>query len=278
MGGIIWLASYPKSGNTWMRAFLHNLVRDPPAPIAPNRLTELTLGDGAAEFYQRIAGKPWDQVSEADVAALRAQVHRGFSQSSPNTVFVKTHNWLGDDHGLPCISMEYTAGAIYIVRNPLDTVISLADHFGISLDEAIARMADHNARTAIAAHRVPDVLGSWSDHVLSWTRVESAQMLVVRYEDLLHKPEQSFGRVVKFLGLSFPRARIDKAIRFSSFATLQKLEAEQGFVERSSFSKRFFRKGAAGQWRSLLSEAQVAQIVAAHGAQMARFGYGPAKP
>ena len=275
MGGIVWLASYHKSGNTWMRAFLHNVMRDSAAPIAPNQLTQLTLGDGAAEFYKPLAGKPWDQVDDADVARMRAAVHRGFSQSSPHTVFVKTHNWLGPDHDVPCITMDYTAGAIYIVRNPLDVVISLADHFGLDLDQAIARMDDHAARTALAAHRVPDVLGSWSDHVASWTARPNEQLLTIRYEDLLHKPEQSFGRVVKFLQLPFARPRIDKAIGFSSFATMQKLEAEQGFVERSSFSQRFFRKGAAGQWRNLLSAAQIELVLATHGEQMARFGYLP---
>lgn len=278
MGGIIWLASYPKSGNTWMRAFLHNLMRNPDRPIEPSALTALTLGDGLAQFYQPHSPRPTVELSHEEIARLRPLVQRDLTRRSPDSVFVKTHNWLGEDHGVPCISMEYTAGAIYIVRNPLDVVISLADHFGLSIDGAIERMADPLARTANAPHRVPDVMSSWSNHVRSWTQTPSPRLHVIRYEDMLNKPLQAFGGVVRFLGLKPSRERLQKAIDFSSFGVLQKLEAEKGFTERSEFSERFFRKGRSGQWRDVLSEAQQRAILETHGEQMARFGYGATLP
>ena len=52
MAGIIWLASYPKSGNTWLRAFLHNLLRDPGRPYDINKLTDVTAGESQASWYQ----------------------------------------------------------------------------------------------------------------------------------------------------------------------------------------------------------------------------------
>jgi len=279
MGGIIWLASYPKSGNTWLRAFLHNFMRNAAQPIEPNRLNELTLGDGQERFFLPFTGgRPTIELSLPQIAALRSQVQAGLAASSSDSVFVKTHNWLGLDHGAPCIDMRYTAGAIYVVRNPLDVVLSLSDHFGVSLDQAIAQMADPDARTANLPHRVPDVMSSWSNHVRSWTQERNPRLHVMRYEDMLAKPQPTFAKLARFLGLPASRERIERAIRFSSFDTLQKLESSKGFVERSSHSQRFFRSGKAGQWQDVLSPEQVRRIVTLHKAQMERFGYWPLTP
>jgi hypothetical protein len=279
MAGILWLASYPKSGNTWLRAFLHNLMRNATQPIEPNRLNELTLGDGMARFFAPHArGRATIDMAAEDIAALRAAVQRDLAATSPDTVFVKTHNWLGLDHGHPCIDMSLTAGAIYVVRNPLDVAPSLADHFGITLDQAIAQMADANARTLNLKHRVPDVMSSWSNHVRSWTGKRNPGLHVMRYEDMAAKPLTAFTQLTRFLGLPASQERIDRAIRFSSFATLKKLESGLGFVERSSHSRAFFRQGEAGGWRRILSAAQVQRLCTDHREQMQAFGYWPLPP
>lgn len=276
MGGIIWLASYPKSGNTWLRAFLHNLMRNATQPIEPNRLNELTLGDGQERFFlPHTGGRPTVDLPLEEIARLRSAVQRSLAGSSADSVFVKTHNWLGADHGVPCIDMRYTAGAIYVVRNPLDVAPSLADHFGLTIDQAIAQMADPQARTANLPHRVPDVMSSWSNHVRSWTQEANPRLHVMRYEDMLAKPRPTFAKLVGFLGLPANRDRIDRAIRFSSFDTLRRLETAKGFVERSSHSQRFFRQGQAGQWQTALSGDQVERIGQQHQTQMSRFGYWP---
>lgn len=279
MGGIIWLASYPKSGNTWLRAFLHNLMRNATAPIAPNSLNELTLGDGMVRFFSpHTGGRATVDMELHEIAALRPLVQRDLAASSRDSVFVKTHNWLGLDHDQPCIDMRYTAGAIYVVRNPLDVVPSLADHFGLSIDQAIAQMADPAARTLNLRHRVPDVMSSWSNHVRSWTGQGNPRLHVMRYEDMTENPARAFAGLTRFLGLPASDERIARAVRFSSFDTLRGMEAREGFVERSTHSRAFFRSGKAGQWRSVLSPAQVQRICADHEAQMARFGYWPLKP
>ena len=279
MSRILWLASYPKSGNTWLRAFLHNLMRNATAPIEPNRLNELTLGDGQARFFAPHAGgRATIDMAADEIAALRGKVQRDLAASSPDTVFVKTHNWLGLDHGHPCIDMTLTAGAVYVVRNPLDVVLSLADHFGVETNIAIAMMADPEARTRNLKSRVPDVLSSWSAHVRSWTANPNPALHVMRYEDMLASPQPTFTKLTRFLGLPAPAERIARAIRFSSFDTLRSLEASRGFVERSSHSRAFFRQGQAGQWRAVLSPAQVQRICADHRAQMQAFGYWPLPP
>ena len=279
MGAIIWLASYPKSGNTWLRAFLHNLMRNALEPIEPNRLNELTLGDGMARFFAvHTKGRATIDMPLQEIAALRSRVQRDLAATSSDSVFVKTHNWLGVDHGHACIDMSVTAGAVYVVRNPLDVAPSLADHFGMSIDQAIAQMADPNARTLNLKHRVPDVMSSWSNHVRSWTAQRNPRLHVMRYEDMLARPRATFAQLTGFLGLPASAERIERAIRFSSFETLRSLESSKGFVERSSHSKAFFRQGQAGAWRKILTADQVQRIAAEHNEQMKTFGYWPLAP
>jgi hypothetical protein len=273
MGAIVWLASYPKSGNTWLRAFLHNLLRDPAQPIDINQLDRFTHGDTLRQWYAAASSRPLDELTPAEIALLRPLVHRKLTETFPDSVFVKTHNLLGESHGVPLITMDCTAAAIYVVRDPRDVAISLADHFGVGLDDAIAMLANPAAGTAADAINVAQVYGAWSMHARSWTLHPNPQLLVLRYEDMAGAPLATFKAVAAFLGLQPPRARLEKAIKFSSFKVLQAQERRHGFKERSAKSAAFFRAGRAGQWKTTLSEAQVAAIAAAHGAEMRRFGY-----
>ena len=275
MGGIIWLASYPKSGNTWVRTFLHNLLLNATRPADLNELTKFTIGDGNKSWYEHVTGKPFDSFSPEEIAALIPKVHRAYAQSRPDSVFVKTHNMFGKIHGVPLITPEFTAGAIYIVRNPLDVVISLSDHYGMPIDQGIEMMNDAEAYSAETASRLADFLGSWSIHVTSWQAMDRSRMHVMRYEDMLYKPEKSFGDLAKFLGLKPPKDRLKRAIKFSSFDTSRKLEAEKGFNERSDKAEKFFRVGKAGQWKTVLTAPQVDKIVTAHHDVMETFGYLP---
>ena len=231
--------------------------------------------DDQREPYQAAAGVPLDGLSDAQIAALGPRVQAQLAQSAPNAVFVKTHAYLGTHFGVPQINLEVTAGTIYVVRNPLDVVISLADHYGFDLDQAVETLGTKGFASAAGEGRVAQLIDTWSVHVESWTRTPHPTLHVVRYEDMLAKPEKTFGAIAGFLQLSPPRARLRKAIKFSSFRTLKRQETERGFVERSPVSSRFFRQGQAGQWRTVLSPRQIDRIVADHGEQMARFGYLP---
>ena len=109
----------------------------------------------------------------------------------------------------------------------------------------------------------------------SWTGRTNERLHVVRYEDMLEKPSATFGGVARFLGLKPSRQRFLRAIRNSSFRTMQRQEEAGGFKERSGHQKRFFRSGEAGGWKDELNESQVQRICEAHGEQMKRFGYLP---
>lgn len=275
MGNLIWLASYPKSGNTWMRSFLHNLLRNTQKPADINELDHFCLGESSATWYAKFGIEDVTQVDHAQLAALRPEVQREFTQVFPDSVFVKTHNFLGEWHGVPLHNMGVTAGAIYVLRNPLDVVISMTHHFGSDVDEAIYRLSNEGALTAPGLDHVPEFHSSWSAHVKSWTANPSPQLYVVRYEDLLQKPRKYFKQVATFLGLKPPRERLERAIRNSSFKALKAQEQKSGFQEKSEFAESFFREGKAEQWREKLTDAQIRQIISDHREQMERFNYIP---
>jgi Sulfotransferase domain len=273
VGGIVWLASFPKSGNTWMRAFLLNLLYGKGEAFDINNLYRHMYGDAEISWYQRVA--PESSYDRTTVQRLRPLVHQAMAQSSPQPIFVKTHNALMEDDGHPLVAMDVTAAAIYIVRDPLDVAISYSHHNAISIDAAIESLARRGAMTSGDATHVYEIYGSWSENVLSWTQHPNPGLHVVRYEDMLEAPTRTFSGVVKFLGLDVPRAHVEKAIKLSSFKVLKEQERRHGFVERPAHAEAFFREGKAGQWKAILTRDQVAAIVGTHREQMARFGYVP---
>ena len=278
--GIVWIASYPRSGNTWTRHFLNNLFRvlegadQGPADI--NAVGERTIWDIPAKRFEKVLGKPIKTASRADIAKARAEVQRRIAEEANGVALVKTHNALLLDRGHPTVNFAVTAGALYIVRNPLDVVISFAHHFSIDIDTAIKRMGQQGVETDVHEEVVYEVYGSWSEHVGSWTRKPHEAILVVRYEDMLAKPAEIFGSIARHLRIEASSEQIHRAIELSSFSEAKSQEQRAGYRERPKESKAFFREGRAEQWREVLTPAQIQQIVADHREQMARFGYLPA--
>jgi hypothetical protein len=206
---------------------------------------------------------------------MRRGAQLAMMASKPDTVIVKTHNTLVELHGHPTINMDLTAGAIYVVRNPLDLVISLADHYGVDIDKAIEVMSDPNNGGMADGNIVFEIHSSWSAHVKSWTQRPHPGLHVVRYEDMLATPLHAFGGITRFLGLKPTRAKLELAIEQSSFKNLRAQEEAKGFNEKSAKGSRFFRVGKAGQWRDVLTPAQIDRVVSLHQEQMSRFGYWP---
>ena len=276
MGNIVWLASYPKSGNTWIRAFLANLIANRSDPVPLNDLARYCDDEARPEFFNIVAGKPSTELSLDEIAAIRPRVHTFIAANARGTRFVKTHNYAGAFNGHPLHNAEVTAGAIYVVRNPLDVVVSMTHHFGLTVDQAIERLGNEQVATANEAMFVTQLLGSWSFNVKSWADHESERILVIRYEDLLEKPAKHFAKVARLVGIGQDRARIERAIKHAGFGTLSSLEKKHGFIEVSDKATRFFRTGRMNQWREALSREQVQRVVDAHREQMARFAYVPA--
>lgn len=276
MSGIVWLASYPKSGNTWMRAFLANLFIDAPEPVNINDLPNFAYGDARADLYEQASGKPLEELSDSDIHKLRPAVARLIASARPDAVFAKTHNAVTELEGVPTIPPDSTAGAIYIVRNPLDTAISYAHHFAMEPAQAIEAMNSDINQIVTVDRSVFQFLGSWHGHVASWLDAPGLNSHLVKYEDLLRNPVKAFGGVVSYLKLPRDPARLKKAVRFSSFKVLKAQEQKGGFRERSKANDQFFRSGSSGGWRQVFTDEQVAKVIEYQGDMMRRLGYlGP---
>lgn len=276
MGNIVWLASYPKSGNTWMRAFLANLIANRAVPLPLNALPDYADDEALPERFTELAGRASSELDIGEIAALRPQVHALIAQRANGTRLVKTHNMAGSFNGHSLHNWQVSAGAIYIVRNPLDVAVSMTHHFGLSIDEAIDRLGNEDVATANDALFTSQMLGSWSRHVAGWADLAGPKILVLRYEDLLEKPAKQFAKAAKLLGLSQDKPRIERAARHAGFQTLAAMEKHGGFVEAANEESRFFRSGRSNQWREVLNREQIARVVHEHREQMTRFRYLPA--
>ncbi|WP_297371417.1 sulfotransferase domain-containing protein [Acidocella sp.] len=267
MGKIVWLASYPKSGNTWLRVFLHNYITQPDSPHSINRLTDFSLAECAAALFCA----PGERLSDEAVQSRRPHVHEELAALGPELVFVKTHNANLAVHGTALVTPSVTAGAVYVVRDPRDVAVSYAAYLGRGIDETIEFMAAPGAVNGTDERQVFELLSSWSGHVRSW--VGGRQRLLVRYEDLVAEPERYFARIIRYLGTGeVDRARLARAIEFSSFKELAGQEAREGYAA-SGGREKFFRAGRAGGWREVLSPAQAARIERDHGEVMRGLGY-----
>ena len=275
--GIVWLASYPKSGNTWTRTFLHNFFKILQAGEAEeqdiNAMGRFSTWDILKPRYQDILGFEPTNDHRAEIAATRAKVQQQIADDCNGIVFIKTHNALVTDRGHNTINTAVTSGAVYIIRNPLDVAISFSHHMSRSIDETIAFMGTENMETAVTEKAVYEVYGSWSQHVLSWTRVPHRAIYVMRYEDMLRDPEKEFGGLARHLLFNFDKGQLAEAIEQSSFDKLKEQEDSKGFREKPEKAERFFRDGTAGQWQTRLNAEQIQRIVRNHRDQMLRFNY-----
>lgn len=273
MGHIYWIASYPKSGNTWMRAFLGNLVGADGEAGNINRLGEIAPDENLGKFYQPFLRGPIASAELAELAAARPRVHQAIANSIEGFGFLKTHSVLARHLGTATISPPATAGAVYIVRNPLDVAVSYSRFRNWSIEET-TRIVNMRGRLMPRSPRNSYVLcGSWAENVRSWTRQRHDRLLVVRYEDMLGHPETTFGAVARLLKIDASARQIETAWKRSSFKALQAEEQRLGFVERPPGAEVFFREGRSNQWRDALTPDQVLAIALPNKAIMQDFGY-----
>jgi hypothetical protein len=277
--GIVWLASYPKSGNTWVRTFLHNLAKIKSGEAGPqciNTMQRYTVWDIARPLYVGALGYDPTEQHRDEIATVRHQVQQRLADSFEGLIFAKTHAALIVNRGHTTINFSVTSGAVYIIRDPRDVAISYAHHMGSSIDRAIELMGQRGTESRMDANAVYEAYGSWSENVLSWTRKAHPAVYIMRYEDMLADPTKAFGGLARHLHQEVTSAELALAAERSSFERLQSQEEQMGFVEKPEAAQRFFREGRAGQWKDVLTAAQIRAIVRDHGEQMRRFGYLPA--
>lgn len=275
-GGIYWLASYPKSGNTWFRTFLANYQRSEDEPVDINALQTGGIASHRG-LLDEILGIETSDLDPDEIDRLRPLAH-DWEMTGAETVFQKTHDafTIASD-GTPLLGSQRTRGALYFIRNPLDVAISYAHHNSSSIDKAIEQMGRENHglnRSRKSIYRqVRQHMGTWSQHVLSWIDAPALNILVMRYEDMHNDGWNQFSRAVTHLDLTLDEERLARALRFSAFDVVKQQEAKSGFAERPAGMDGFFRKGKVGDWRDQLTDSQIARIIADHGAVMRRFDY-----
>lgn len=256
---IIWLASYPKSGNTWLRLLLANYFQPGDAPVDINQIHRFATSDTRQDFFDRAAGRRFIAQDVEDWLAVRPRALRLIAASKPGHQFVKTHCRIGRMNGQITIPPALTAGAVYIHRNPFDVAVSYARHQVIGINEAIVLMADRKALNA-SESGIFDTIGRWDDHIESWLRPEGLWRHAIRYEDMTADTEQAMRLLLTFLKVPVEDGKLRRAIRWSSFDSLKRQEQEKGFIERPPKMKRFFASGRAGEWRETLTPAQISRI------------------
>ncbi len=274
MKSIVWLASYPKSGNTWLRVFLANYVMNGQTPVPINQVHRVGIGDSNSKAYRMVTKEIIDPGNPAQAARIRPAVLQAIVNNKADINPVKTHCENGIAYGVRLIPPELTRSAVYIMRNPLDMIVSYASHYGNTMDEAIEGISRSDNTLLGGGDTVYQFLGTWSNHVVGWAKAKKKfPVLMLRYEDMLKDPHEAFDRVVRHIGLPEDRDRLERAVKFSEFKQLQAQESKTGFVENSENQKRFFRSGKADQWKTALSDDQVAQILRDQGRVMKKYGY-----
>jgi hypothetical protein len=277
MGKIYWLASYPKSGNTWMRALLTNYLHRAEQPADIN-----SLGDGpiasARQAFDNHVGIEASDLTADEIERYRPLVYEQMSEQATEPLFLKVHDaFTYTRYGYPLISKAATAGVIYLLRNPLDLVVSFAHHSATTVERMIRKMADPDYAFVDNPQKLHNQLRqrllTWGGHVTSWVDEPELRLLLVRYEDLQADPIAVFTGVVRFCGLGDDAARIARAVEFSRFDRMRQQEAQHGFAEKMPRAASFFRKGTSGSWREALTPGLAARLIADHREVMDRFGY-----
>ena len=274
---IIWLASYPKSGNTWIKGFIISLLYT-------------TKGTSNLENFKKINQYPLKSHFENlttdfnDITKKKKYYHKSqdIINSDNKIKILKTHNALLNVDGDNFSSTKNTLGVIHIVRDPRNVVTSLKHHYSIPdyekakeflFDEKRIILGDFDKKD----HPLPAFLSSWKTHYLSWKQVK-LNYLLIKYEDLLNNPIKEFSKISNYLSnllnVKISEKKIENSIKSNSFYNLKKMEESKGFGEFITYDNRkFFNLGPKNNWKTLLEKKTADEIEAKFKNEMKELGY-----
>ncbi len=271
--GMIWIASYPRSGNTWTRLFIANVLSSESNHSNPLSLLKFQSKHIFKTYADQVFGFDILSLSKAEWNSLKHEIYRREYELQTESGFYKTHQaYQYSENGSPLIPLETMFGFIYIIRNPLDVAVSLCNFSQEPIDKIIELMASEIQDLFWSAPYMSEGVFSWSSNVKSWIEAKNIDGLVLRYEDMKLFPQEVFTKLANFLNLKKTEEEILQAIETVSFDKLQQSEAKHGFAESQSIIN-FFRKGIIGDWKNVLHDYQVKKIIADHGEVMKKFGY-----
>lgn len=277
---IVWLASFPKSGNTWMRAIV-TALNTHSSLFNVDQLGSGWQPHGLAGVLSMGLDARWltaeEGLSVRDSQIRNVGVAAGSDVEEAPPLLRKTHEVyrVGQPSQQP-FPTEASRAAIHIVRDPRDVACSYAPFFGLSLDGAIDALGSDGPQGPGSAAQMVTTQpwGSWSSHALSWLDDQPPfPVHLVRYEDLLTDAVAILAPVFEAIGLTVDTAELRQAVDRTRFERLQAAEEKQGFREVSKRTSQFFRSGRSGGWRAQLDPVQVAAIESDHSAVMQRLGY-----
>ena len=260
---IIWLASYPKSGNTWIRTFISSIIFSKDGISNFNNLEKIPQYPMRRHFQNLVEN--FQNINEIKKNWIISQDKINLDNKIK---FLKTHHVnckIGTDS---FTNLDNTKGVIYIVRDPRNVVTSIKNHFSLNTYEDAKNFIfdDHrwlgfiSQKNKIRDNKLPTLISSWSINYKSWKNM-SENFLLIKYENLLIDPDKEFAKIVKFLSsilnIEFNKNIITEAIKTSSFDNLKKLEKSGLFGEsvadiKSGEKKDFFYLGPKNDWKKLL--------------------------
>ena len=258
---IIWIASYPKSGNTYLRSFIASYFFSKKGKFDFSLLMNI-LQFPSVKFTKKNI--------YSEIEASQSWIYNQEQFFSGEKVhFVKTHNTLNSFKGNEFVNNNQTLGAIYIVRDPRNVITSMKNHYSMSYDYAYSKLIDENAslleKSRDNDHSNFTFLGSWANHYKSWKMSKNFKTLFIRYEDLENNKFKSFNKIVTFINnLKKDQTKINEkklinSINSTNFANLRNKEEMEGFeesryIKNSEKKIRFFNLGFNNRWEKILPE------------------------
>ncbi|MEQ8666923.1 MAG: sulfotransferase domain-containing protein [Rhodospirillales bacterium] len=270
---LVWIASYPKSGNTWTRFIVDRLTR-PETAFDINESVRHSLG-----FVQITAKAIRDQGVRltdnnfADVRRYWGEVQRAISGSGTDRIFLKTHNIAARFDTGPFPDPAVTHAAIYLVRDPRDVAISYAHHYKTDVTTAVQMMCQPFATLCQSSEvERTELLKSWGQHVTGWTAEKPFPTLVLRYEDLLADTPAAVLQMARFLDVPCEASRAAEIADETGFDKLKAQEDAGGFADAVT-ADGFFRAGRSGQWRGFENPSVFEPLSREFAEVMRKFGY-----
>jgi len=269
---LIWLASYPKSGNTWLRCFFSALFYEEKIDLNNLEFDEVFANQA---IFSMLVKKDLADFNEYQLEIERRKVLDFYLKTKPSPYLLKIHDkyTLSSSDDLPVFHTNRPTAIIYIVRNPFDLTISFSKYLGLSVDEIIDRYVCKTGATVFMNHRFPRQIGTWQEHLMSWKEQTEIPVIFIRYEDLKMYPYQNFKKILSFLSLDFTEEKIREAIKKSDFNTLKQMESMGGFRERLLADIPFFHSGEIDKGAKELSYTQKQKIKDQNKDAMKIFGY-----
>lgn len=275
---IIWLASYPKSGNTWIRLFINSLLFTPNDTIDINKIKIEQFP--SRKYFHEITNNV-DDVSEFMKNCNNAQSKLNLDKKLR---FFKTHNAFWRFGPYSFTDAFNTLGIIHIVRDPRNIITSIKNHYNYeSYDKALKFIKDEKNMIGVKGSKkemdLPTLISSWKVHFNSWRNLTKLKRnyLLIKYEDLIKSPFDEFFKITNFISkisnLKFNEKNILNIIENTSFEALKKQEEIKGFKEAPNNSNKFFNLGPNNNWQKLLDAQIKEDIEESFQKEMLELGY-----